>query len=357
MPRGRYTPPQVWGFLQQCKAKALSVREARDAVNKEFKRQPWIGNGISIGFVHKVYKSPSFTAPTPALRTGRPKKLTQQNITWLRMQVKKNSVSGEAKGPAQLAATMPHLKVSPSTITRAMRLWPDIRLVLPRKRLWLSKAHRAARLLAARRLRNLPAAFWNGITFMDEKKFSASGPDSPQRVWCLAGHEPVRQIHSSSRVGVMVWMGIGPEGIVGPVRIERALTGDGYLQVLKQADSALTNRALDDWATCHSTNKILKYLDTAHIENVRFLARVPPKLVELNLQEQVWSNIEYRVWQGNPCFSNANSLWDRIVKVCNDVRHEGVDRQWYQAMVQTIPRRMQLICNAQGKQVDVRNLQ
>jgi hypothetical protein len=194
------------------------------------------------------------------------------------------------------------------------------------------------------------------VTFVDEKKFSASGPDSPQKIWCLAGHEPVRPMHSSSRVGVMVWMGIGPNGIVGPVRIEGTLTGSRYLKLIESVDKELTNRILDDWATSHSTTEVLTYMDSARIENVRFSACVPPKLVELNIQEQIWSNVEYRVWQGNPSFSTVNQLWERIVKVCDEVRREGADRRWYQALVQTIPRRMQLIYSGQGKQVDDRNL-
>jgi hypothetical protein len=191
---------------------------------------------------------------------------------------------------------------------------------------------------------------------MDEKKFSASGPDSVQPIWAIKGHEPSRFTHTCSRVGVMVWMGIGPNGFIGPRRIQGTLNSTRYTQLLKTVAPQLSNRGLDDTATCHSTDEAVQFWQDEGIENVRYSEQVPPKLVELNVQEQVWANIERRVWACNPAFPNANALWARICEVCDEAHANGEDKAWFASLTASIPRRMEAICKAKGKQLNLRRL-
>jgi hypothetical protein len=277
-------------------------------------------------------------------------------VTFLRRAVKDNKLFGQAKTAAQLAASIPGKTVSKSTIIRELHSWPDIKRVKPRKSLYLTSEQIANRYLASQTLKDLPKAFWKTVTFMDEKKFSASGPDSVQRIWSLAGHEPLRATHTSSRLGVMVWMAIGPHGLLGPFRINGSLTGVSYARLLKRYAYQLSLRAYDDWATCHSTNEVLRFFENQGIEHIRFSQLIPAKLVELNIQEQVWSYIVRLVYEGNPCFRNAGELWSRIVLVCNQVRATGKDKEWFDSLAATIPERMRSICKKKGTQLNLSHL-
>jgi hypothetical protein len=154
----------------------------------------------------------------------------------------------------------------------------------------------------------------------------------------------------------MVWMGIGPNGFIGPCRINGTLNGPRYTQLLKQLSSQLSLRGLDDSATCHSTDDAVQFWYDEGIENVRYSEQVPPKLIELNIQEQVWAFVERRVWAGNPAFSNANALWIRICEVCDEAKHKGEDKAWFASLTASIPRRMEAICKSRGKQLNLKRL-
>jgi len=75
MLKGKPVPGEVWAFLKHCKARALSIQEARREATERFKRCPWFGRGISIGYVHKVYDAPTYARPPPAPQSGRPRQL------------------------------------------------------------------------------------------------------------------------------------------------------------------------------------------------------------------------------------------------------------------------------------------
>jgi hypothetical protein len=154
----------------------------------------------------------------------------------------------------------------------------------------------------------------------------------------------------------MVWMAIGPYGLIGPIRINGSLTGKAYTTLLESVADKLSLRAFDDWATCHSTNAPLLFLQNKGIEHVRYSERIPAKLIEVNVQEQVWSCVQRLVYDGNPCFANANALWSRIVFICDQLRANGQDVKWYRALVATIPKRLRLVCKQNGKQIDLNHL-
>jgi hypothetical protein len=350
MVRGVRIPPNVWAFVRQCKTLGLSIRQAVVAAKTKF---GCYSGSISYGAVWSIFQSKNEAQPAAAKRTGVKKILSVRQISWLRRQIKLNQNPGEAKDAKQLADSMPGRKVSSNTIIREIRSWPDILRIKPRKALYLRPMNVKARYKGARRLCTVPAAFWSTVDYLDEKKWSASGPDSPQPIWCLKNREPQRAIHTSSRVGVMVWMGIGPDGLLGPYRIAGAINGASYTKILEEHEVHFGQRLYDDWATAHSTNKALKFLDLRGIENIRFSLCIPAKLTEVNIMEQVWAFFQRLVYKGNPAFPNANTLWNRIASIASEVKAAGQDKEWYKRLAATVPDRMKAICKSKGKQVQL----
>ncbi|KAJ8955126.1 hypothetical protein NQ318_009019 [Aromia moschata] len=88
--------------------------------------------------------------------------------------------------------------------------------------------------------------FINNILFTDESTFSTSGERKNNHHWASENPRVCHEIKKQGCSTVNVWCGIHKNKILGPIFIERSLTGEEYLNMLRTSIEEL----LDDMPFC-----------------------------------------------------------------------------------------------------------
>ena len=168
----------------------------------------------------------------------------------------------------------------------------------------------------------------NNLVFADEKRFTFDGPDN----W-FSSYNPFnptarikRQLGGGS---IMVWGATLSTGEIIVQRLEGRVNSRVYIDMLsKNVTPLLVSRFgeggfffLQDNCSVHVSNATKTYLKREKFHLLEWVAYSP----DMNIQENIWSMISEKVYDGKQYF-DKESLWQSIVKAVEEINKKEKDK-------------------------------
>lgn len=310
--------------------------------------------GLTIGRCHNTVKKiidkyKKFQKLENRPKCGRPRKLNEVQIRSIVRNVKKNPVESAVKISKEISESS-GTTVSASTIRRALHA-NGIHGRVPRRKPLISKTNQKRRLDFANKYKNKDISFWNNIIFSDESKFEIFGKRKPAKIWRTKNSEFAEQnLVSTVKHGggsVMVWGCMAAGGVGNLVFIETTMNKMEYLNILKENlkpsveklrldrgwifqqdnDPKHTSKIVKEWLLYHTP----KQLDH------------PPQSPDLNPIEHLWEHLDREIRKKE--IRSKDSLKSAILE-----EWQKISREVTENLVNSMPRRLQAVIQANGKQ-------
>lgn len=347
MPKGIRFPNVVRELCLSFKKEGMTHKEIQGRVYQTLKNEPYMTEKPSTSYVsHAVGKQSStgkVRVPEKKHKENPRKVIKEDKRKELVRLLRYNHRIGRQHTPKQFIQQL-EVKCCEKTMRRAIKSVPGAVARKPLQVLQLTPPQKTKRLRFAKKaLKDQNPRFWKRVVFADEKKFSLSGPDSSPPVWTLRERRAIRLRHPCTRLGVMVWMAIGPEGIIGPEWVRKTVTAVSYEAILEKYRSQLSRVFMDDAAAAHRADLVRQFFSKYRIRRVCDVVFNAPKLVEINIIENLWSVIQRRLFQSGMVFETPEALFLGIQRVVDAMRLEKEDRQLYQTYTDAIPKRLKQI--------------
>ena len=174
---------------------------------------------------------------------------------------------------------------------------------------------------------NANPGFLRSVLFSDESPFKLNGNRNPTHEFYWANQNPhlYNPCRNQGSQSVMVWLGLHNERLVGPYFFEGTVTGESYLQLLRDHVVPDLRATLDfptwfqqDGAPPHYSNVVRQYLDTVFPDHwigrggfIEWSARSP----DLNpLDFSIWGILKDRVYKHD--IANIDTLKQKIEEEC-----------------------------------------
>ena len=249
---------------------------------------------------------------------GREKKLTRREGSVIKREIKRLQDKNE-KILASKIKTNCSIEASVRTVERALK---DLGLTykpIPRRNP-LQPHHMKERVELAEKWigENL---IGNNLVFADEKRFSFDGPDN-WFSWYDPFNPPARIKRQLGGGSVMVWGATLSTGEIIIQRLDGRVNSLVYIGMLdKNVTPLLISRFgqggfffLQDNCKVHVSNATQTYLKRKKFNLLEWIAYSP----DMNIQENIWSMISEKVYDGKQYFDQEN-LWKSIVKAVCDL--------------------------------------
>ncbi|GBL64137.1 Transposable element Tcb1 transposase [Araneus ventricosus] len=169
-------------------------------------------------------------------RTGHPRCFTEREERWIVRKVICNPKTSAVKLTVKAQQRF-NKSVNPETVQNILRKY-NFHGRVARRKPFLSKAHRRARLEFAKSYIGKPPEFWNSVLFVDESKFNVFGSDGKQMVWRKPNSElEMKNLTPSVKHGggsQMVWGCMSAVGVGNLHFIDGIMDKYMYLDILKQ---------------------------------------------------------------------------------------------------------------------------
>lgn len=193
---------------------------------------------------------------------------------------------------------------------------------------------------------------WQYIIWSDESRYNLYHNDGRQRVW----RQPKEKYDVDCLVptfkhgggSIMVW-GCFVNDLIGPlVIVEGKMTGKSYQDLLEKhllpflhsmEDPALYTFQ-DDNAAIHTARTVINWKEENSISSIPWPAQSP----DLNPIEHVWDHLERAVHKRKPFPKTINELKDALKDEWNKI-----GKDYLQNLVQSIPRRVKMVIEKEGK--------
>ncbi|GBN16573.1 Transposable element Tc1 transposase [Araneus ventricosus] len=114
-------------------------------------------------------------------RSGRPRTFNEREERWIVRQVHINPRTSAVKLTLKCKSSF-RKSVNPETVRNVLRKHKYHGRV-PRRKPYISKANRKARLAFAKMYVKQSTEFWENVIFLDESKYNIFGSDGKQKVW------------------------------------------------------------------------------------------------------------------------------------------------------------------------------
>lgn len=238
----------------------------------------------------------------------------------------------------------PLVKVSPSTVRRALRRNRLASRVARRKPL-LKKRHRRARLAFALAHLHKPLSFWARVLWSDESKFCRFSA-LRRRVWRVPGSAlSSRNINGAVKHNggnVMVWGCFAASGVGVLEHVDCRMDAERYISILER-NLVAAKRALrlprnfifqHDNDPKHTAGKTKAWLAASGLRVLRWPACSP----DLNPIEHLWELLDRRRKDAPelPLLERLQYAWSTI------------SRDECKKLVESVPRRLRAVVEARG---------
>ncbi|GBM80138.1 Transposable element Tcb2 transposase, partial [Araneus ventricosus] len=206
----------------------------------------------------------------------------------------------------------------PETVRNILRKY-NFHGRVARRKPFLSKAHRRARLEFAKSYIKKPSEFWNSVLFVDESKYNVNGSDGKQMVWRKPNSElEMKNLTPSVKHGggsQMVWGCMSAVGVGNLHFIDGIMDKCMYLGILKQnlKQSAEKMGILPHYKLYQDNDPkhnahICKLWALYHCLQV---IRTPTQSPNLNPIENIWDHLNNRIRKFK--ISSKNELREKLM--------------------------------------------
>ncbi|KAA6377867.1 MAG: hypothetical protein EZS28_026606 [Streblomastix strix] len=205
----------------------------------------------------------------------------------------------------------------------------DRSYTIQKMKLYLSPASMAKRKTFARN-HLADGDLWNYTVFSDEKRFKLEGPDGCRKRWLTQeeAQQPVKQ-SKNPKASIMVWgavtKGFKPDlfFVKGIIEIEAYLNmiQKHFIPASRKFFGRQKFRFQQDNAPPHVSQEAIKELDKMKLE----LLEWPPKSPDLNIIENVWSELTTGVYMSGQPYKNFEDLKEVIIKTWAEIPQEKID--------------------------------
>lgn len=280
-----------------------------------------------------------------ANKSGRPKKLTTENLVKIRGLIEKKRGFGVRKVSAQLRAM--GIDLSTSTVWRGARkagLRPYKRVTKP----ILKYGYKKRRLTFVRAYKNMD---WTTAVFADEKIFSLyTHPNRKNDVVWTDNKQDIKPAPSVSHPqSIKAFVAIWHNGSTKLFLFDEILTAKLYTKILTKVLLPATNKAFDkkQWVYFHDNDPkhTAKHTQSFLEHNVPDFVRKgawPANSPDLNPVENLWATIGQEVSFRDP--QNINDLKSEIRKAFKKV----VTKETLNKLVCSMPQRLKAVIKARG---------
>lgn len=287
---------------------------------------------------------------TPVSKGGRPKKLDQRRLRYLR----REAIHGKSATRGDLLRWLLHnhgIKVSKTTITKVLRKMKVISCV-KRKRALLKKMHFKRRYLFAKAHRSWTYEQWAKVLFSDETRVKTDGSDGPRTCFRVRG-APLRPRDVTGCVAhggrsLMVWGCFTSQGVGKCAPLMGSVNTEAYLSI---CGPLILASIWDRWGIRHSECTFQQDNARPHIsrpamawfrEHGITLMDWPASSPDLNPIEHLWREVKKRVYM-LPRPANLDELWAQFVE-----EWQKTSPEYCKALVESMPRRMAAVLAAHG---------
>lgn len=264
----------------------------------------------SYGEIAKIVKLPRATVQTIVKnyinnksvennpRSGRPKKLTRRDVSFILKEVNKDPKISAPK-LAEHIEECSNIIVHPRTIRNALHE-NGFKSRVARKKPLISEKNRKLRLNFAKTHLDKNMHFWNRVLFTDESKYNIFGSDGRSKVWRKPNTalDPKNIIPTVKHGGgsVMVWGAMSASGVGRLVFIDGNMDRHQYKNILEQnlkpsvdklclGNQWIFQQDNDPKHTAHVVRDWLLYYAPRQLNS-------PPQSPDINPIEHIWDILE-----------------------------------------------------------------
>jgi len=224
--------------------------------------------------------------------------------------------------------------------------------MVKKKKPFLSKRHRKARMDFALTHQYWTMEDWKKVVWSDETKINRLGSDGRKWVWKKAGENlSDRLVQGTVKFGggsLMVWGCMLWEGVGYACKIDGRMDGDLYLKILeedlqesisyfgKTKGDVIFQQDNDPKHTCH---KAQTWFEDHDFKVLSWPAQSP----DLNPIEHLWDHLKRKLAGYEVAPRGMLELWERVEEEWNKI-----DAEVCQNLIESMPRRVAAVLKAKG---------
>jgi transposase len=281
---------------------------------------------------------------------GRPSKLSSANIHHAQRLIS----SGKADTAVDVTKALRNVtnqSLSAQTVRNSLKV-AGMKAVVKKKKPFLSKQHRKARLDFALTHQDWTVEDWKKVVWSDETKINRLGSDGRKWVWKKAGEGlSDRLVQGTQKFGggsVMVWGCMLWDGPGYACRIDGRMDGDLYIKILEEdLQESLTYYGKDagdvifqqDNDPKHTCKKAKTWFQDHGFNVLLWPAQSP----DLNPIEHLWDHVKRKLGEHEVAPKGILELWERVEQEWNKI-----DAGVCQNLIESMPRRVAAVLKAKG---------
>jgi Transposase/DDE superfamily endonuclease len=281
---------------------------------------------------------------------GHPAKLSPTNIHYAQHLIS----SGKAETAVDVAKSLSHINnqtVSAQTVRRALKA-AGMKAITKKKKPFLSKRHRKARMDFAITHQYWTVEDWKRVVWSDETKINRLGSDGKKWVWKQAEEGLTdKSIEGTLKFGggsLMLWGCMLWDGVGYACRIDGRMDGDLYVKILeedlqasirhygKHTGDVIFQQDNDSKHTCKKAQ--------AWFQNNGFtVLQWPAQSPDLNPIEHLWDHLKRQLSRYETAPRGMLELWERV-----EEEWEKIDAEVCQNLIESMPKRVEAVLKAKG---------